>query len=121
MSKVSATYEYNVSQIDSIFVQLSFILRSIKPKITEGQQYFLAYLYLFPDNFKDKLVEDNRFLSIGAVANAQFLLNSRGLIEPSGEKLPSVSKKANKYRLVLPLSRALVKGDMDCVIKINIQ
>ena len=121
MNRVTGTYEYNVSQIESIFIQLSFILKNVKPKITEGQQYFLAYLYLFPDNFKERLVEDNRFLSAGAVAGAQSLLSSRGLIETTGVKLESVSRKANQYRIVQPLSNALVQGDMNCLIKINVQ
>lgn len=45
-----------------------------KPRITESQINFLIYLFLYGDTFKERLIEDGKFLSIQAIKNAQSIL-----------------------------------------------
>ena len=115
------TYRYKYSTEESIFFQLVLIFFSFKPKMTEGQLQYLTYLFLYPEEYKKKLIEDGKFLSFGAVKNVQTYLTTLGFIVRVGLSENSKTKKSFIYDLHPKIKKSLSTKDINASILISIK
>ena len=106
-------------QHQSLYFQLMLMFYNAKPRITESQINFLIYLFLYGDTFKERLIEDGKFLSIQAIKNAQsILLRSKLIVIIPDAKVKNL---AYVYDIQPRLRKALILGDLEYIISIRVQ
>ena len=92
MSKLVIEHSYTL--IESVKFQLKLII----PQITDRQTAILAYMIVYPDDFKEKIVKDDIAASKESLTVRLFQMEDAGVLE----------KNANG-------DRVLIKGILDSI------
>lgn len=92
MSKLVIEHSYTL--IESVKFQLKLII----PQITDRQTAILAYMIVYPDDFKEKIVKDDIAASKESLTVRLFQMEDAGILE----------KNANG-------DRVLIKGILDSI------
>ena len=106
------------TQEESIYFQLTLIFYNSRPHVTESQKQFLIYLYLYPNEFKERLIREGRFQSLQAIRNAQHLLLTNKILV----QIPDAKAKnlAYVYDIHPKLKKAIILGDFESVTSIRV-
>ena len=90
------TITHKISLIESIKFQIQLII----PNITKRQVTMLAYMVVYPNNYKEKMIEDDVSISTEAIKARLAQMVKSGVLEntSTGEKilLPQISSILQK-------------------------
>ena len=82
MQELTITHKFSL--VESIEFQIQLII----PKITRRQATMLAYMIVYPDTYKEKMIEDDVSTSKGAISARLAQMVDAGILEKNelGEK-----------------------------------
>lgn len=105
--------KYDFSLLESIEFQLQLFI----PKITRRQSSMLAYMIVYPDTYKEKMLEDNISISVDSINVRLSQMAASGILKNTDVK---DSKNKNK-ELVDEIKNIIQLGDFVYNITVNLK